>query len=60
MEGERKEGKKGRREKQRRKERREGGKEGRKQGRVGQEQWGQRNKIIKKVKCDRPTDRPTD
>ena len=26
----------------------------------GQEQWGQRNKIIKKVKRDRPTDWPTD
>ena len=30
----------------------------------GQEQWGQRNKIIKKVKCDgptyQPTNRPTD
>ena len=26
----------------------------------GQEQWGQRNKIIKKVKCERTTDRPTD
>ena len=25
----------------------------------GQEHWGQRNKIIKKVKCDRPTNRPT-
>ena len=25
----------------------------------GQEQRGQRNKIIKKVKCDRPTDRRT-
>ena len=24
----------------------------------GQEQWGQRKKIIKKVKCDRPTDQP--
>ena len=26
----------------------------------GQELWGQKNKIIKKVKCDQPTDRPTD
>ena len=26
----------------------------------GQEQWGPKIKIIKKVKCDRPTDRPTD
>ena len=26
----------------------------------GQEQWGQRIKIIKKVKCDGPTDQPTD
>ena len=26
---------------------------------LGQEQWGQRNKIIKKVKRDRPTDRRT-
>ena len=26
----------------------------------GQEQWGPKIKIIKKVKCDRPTNRPTD
>ena len=26
----------------------------------GQEQWGQKKKIIKKVKCDQPTNRPTD
>ena len=27
---------------------------------LGQEQWGQRNKIIKKIKRDQPTNRPTD